>query len=941
MQLGSFTIPPLALAAVVGAGVLVVLVLWGVWRVRRTPAPDPLPVARPDASERPQPSAEDWTGEAAGGPADPPRPARPRTVADVVAERGGDTGPLPGLPVRPDAADTTPPRTAGRHAIRDPDPAHENLRAPADERPDSATLARTRGEEPASSRRGLRPAGSGLDDGVVTARPVRYPAAPRSGWGGFGGRKSGATDRNETTKPEEGRPVPAGTSGSDRGGDDAPRAATGAAGGDSRATAFDAAAPSGTAPTGAGAPSDATGADASHGDESLGGSASATGGGSGAGAAAAAGAALTGAVAAGFAGRSRSTTDSGPDGSAAGTSSSDTAAGPAPGGAAGSPGADVPSPVPRRAGPHGSGSLDAGSTAAAPSDPAPSDTAVAGSTVAGSAPHGQDSSDAGSTGTVAPVVDPRRSTASHDEPSTSERPGPAPADGAAGGTTSGTGSTGTAAEGGPGEPGRPGSGTGPAVGAAAGFAAASGTAAVFAAGRSVASDHGSPDHGGPDHGRPDRERSDPEGSDPEGSDPAGTAQEAPRPGTGQPARSDVDHAGTGTGTGTGVGSAAGGSLGQAPEVAGPGTTGATASSDPATDRITADATGSGVPTADRPGVTTDAGADDDTGAGATAGTTGGATAGATAGAADGTLDGDGAAVGTSVGATGGTAAGAATGAAGGTVAAAAEGATAGATAGSVDGTVPGATAGTADGTLAGAGTIAGAAEGTPAGPGTDPADDAAAGAATGPADDVTDGPAGGPLPPWSAERTVPAHEDLPSDEGTATDDPDTEPDAGPDDVRPTGVGLPRAAVGPARPIGPEPVSRAVQQALAARAVRRARMRRTEDGDGTPNGEQQELPLSVVPSVPTAPAADVDVRDRLLGVLLADPTRAVDAARLLGDSQERIEQLGDVLRRRRADLAGAVRHLHECGLDPVQIGRLANMATADVRTILDGEDAERG
>ncbi|MBC3194093.1 hypothetical protein H7X46_23850 [Pseudonocardia sp. C8] len=192
----------------------------------------------------------------------------------------------------------------------------------------------------------------------------------------------------------------------------------------------------------------------------------------------------------------------------------------------------------------------------------------------------------------------------------------------------------------------------------------------------------------------------------------------------------------------------------------------------------------------------------------------------------------------------------------------------------------------------------------------------------GSADDATR-----PLPPWSVERTVPAHEDLPRDAERG----DVPSAATPPDGVPT--------ISPAWAAGREPVSRAVQQALAARAVQRARMYRGSEGADPATGDQQELPLTVVPSHATAPVADV--RDRLLGVLLADPARAVDAARRLDDSRDRIDQLGDALRRRREDLAGAVRHLHECGLDPVQIGRLSGIPTADVRTILDGEDADRG
>lgn len=188
----------------------------------------------------------------------------------------------------------------------------------------------------------------------------------------------------------------------------------------------------------------------------------------------------------------------------------------------------------------------------------------------------------------------------------------------------------------------------------------------------------------------------------------------------------------------------------------------------------------------------------------------------------------------------------------------------------------------------------------------------------------------GPLPPWSAERTEPASEHLPATSAIpATPAPPVVP------TPPTGAA--------SRPT-PEPVSRAVQQALAARAVQRARLRGTDavvdPQPDVPGGEQQELPLAVVPTAGARTPAAGDAKDRLLGVLLEDPARAVDATERLDDTRDRIAELDEVLRRRRDDLAGAVRRLHECGLDPAQIGRLSGMAVDEVRTILDGEDAER-
>ncbi|MEJ8282004.1 hypothetical protein [Pseudonocardia spirodelae] len=461
MQLGSFTLPPLPAVAVLGAGVLVVLVLWGVWRVRRTPAPAPLPLEPPRSVADPQPSHADWTGEAAGGPADPPPPARARTVADAVAERGADTGPLPRVPAVVGASAAS---AAGRHAAPEPDAPEQPdaLSAPADERPDAATLAR------------------------AAAAPLPAP-----------------------------RPTPR------------PR------------------------PRGAERP------------------------------------------------------DAGAERSAADTD-------------------------------------DRAPAAAAPS------------------------------------------------------------------TTGATATTGTAAD-----------------------------------------------------------------------------------------ATDTD--------------------GDRPEPAWP----------PAPPADTPDATGDATGDADRPSPDR-----------------------------------------------------------------------------------PVARLRIVDDLAA-------------------PADPSAQAPAE-PGDTTQAEPTPGPLPPWSAERAEPAAEDQPASAGTGAADP------GPEAPSPEPA-TPPSGSPPAR-VTPEPVSRAVQQALAARAVQRARLRQTEP-EVDPTGEQQERPPAVVPTA-AAPVTGGDARDRLLGVLLADPARAVDATERLDDSRDRIAELGEVLRRRRDDLAGAVRHLHECGLDPGQIGRLSGMAAADVRTILDGEDAGR-
>ncbi|WP_226361246.1 hypothetical protein [Pseudonocardia sp. ICBG1142] len=543
MQLGSFTVPVLPLAAVLGAGVLVVLVLWGVWRARRTSAPVPLPLEPPRTAADPQPSYADWTGEAAGGPADPPPPARVRTVADVVAERGADTGPLPRVPAYAGAAVAS---GAARHAAPDDDGddggdgSLEALFAPADELPDAATLARGRAPE-----------------ATAAVSLAAVPPASGAGVSGAGAPGAGAPGAGASGAAEEPLPRPRPT----------PR---------SRST--------GLRP-------------ARHTDT----------------------AALTDAAA----------------------------------------------------------------------DRGTADRAAADQNV--------------------PVQD--------------------------------------------------------------------------AAARNV----------------PDRNAADRNAADQDATDQDTANQGAADQDTADQTTTHQDAAGT----------------------SGSPTTPSAPEWPVARLRVVDDLT---------------------------------------------------------------------------------------------DVVAPGPAAAPA------------AAEQTPA------AEDDTVPPTTERTPVDRQDTATGPLPPWSAERTEPASEDLPATSAMpATPTPPSVP------TPPTGFGA------TSRPT-PEPVSRAVQQALAARAVQRARLRGADavvdPQPDLPGGEQQELPLAVVPTAGARTPAAGDAKDRLLGVLLEDPARAVDATERLDDTRDRIAELDEVLRRRRDDLAGAVRRLHECGLDPAQIGRLSGMAVDEVRTILDGEDAER-
>ncbi|OLL98956.1 hypothetical protein Ae706Ps2_3299c [Pseudonocardia sp. Ae706_Ps2] len=565
MQLGSFTVPVLPLVAVLGAGVLVVLVLWGVWRARRTSAPVPLPLEPPRTVADPQPSYADWTGEAAGGPADPPPPARVRTVADVVAERGADTGPLPRVPAYAGAAVAS---GAARHAAPDDDGddggdgSLEALFAPADELPDAATLARGRAPE-------------------ATAAVSLAAVPPASGAG----------------------------------------------------------------VSGAGAPG----------------------------------------------------------------------AGASGGGASGAAGEPLPRPRPtprsRSTGLRTARHTDAAALTDAAADRGTADRAAADQNV--------------------PVQD--------------------------------------------------------------------------------AADRNVPDRNVPGQNAPDRNAADQDAADQDTTNQGAADQDTTNQGA-----ADQD------------------------------TTNQGAADQDAADQSTThqDAAGTSdhpaTPSAPEWPVARLRVVDDLT-----------------------------------------------------------------------DVVAPG-----PDATPA-------AAEQTPAG------DDTATPATERTPVDRQD-TATGPLPPWSAERTEPASEDLPATSAMP--------------ATPVPPAVPTPPTGAASRPTPEPVSRAVQQALAARAVQRARLRGADavvdPQPDLPGGEQQELPLAVVPPAGARTPTAGDAKDRLLGVLIEDPARAVDATERLDDTRDRIAELDEVLRRRRDDLAGAVRRLHECGLDPAQIGRLSGMAVDEVRTILDGEDAER-
>lgn len=99
----------------------------------------------------------------------------------------------------------------------------------------------------------------------------------------------------------------------------------------------------------------------------------------------------------------------------------------------------------------------------------------------------------------------------------------------------------------------------------------------------------------------------------------------------------------------------------------------------------------------------------------------------------------------------------------------------------------------------------------------------------------------------------------------------------------------------------------------------------------PDGETgHPAPPSEPP--PTRPT-HADARDRLLAVLLDDPSRAVDATEELAACLDRLAQLSDAMRREHAALRDALHRLAAAGLRPDQLARLAGMPLSEVLEIL--------
>jgi hypothetical protein len=117
------------------------------------------------------------------------------------------------------------------------------------------------------------------------------------------------------------------------------------------------------------------------------------------------------------------------------------------------------------------------------------------------------------------------------------------------------------------------------------------------------------------------------------------------------------------------------------------------------------------------------------------------------------------------------------------------------------------------------------------------------------------------------------------------------------------------------------VAAVVAQALAVRAA----VDRPAGADAEESAPKPE-PVATV-------ASRVDVRDRLLAVLLDDPVRAVGAAVELETCRGQLERLSEAMQHERESLGDALTQLAGAGLQPEQVAKLASMPVDEVREIL--------
>ncbi|MFC5994503.1 hypothetical protein ACFQE5_09805 [Pseudonocardia hispaniensis] len=122
---------------------------------------------------------------------------------------------------------------------------------------------------------------------------------------------------------------------------------------------------------------------------------------------------------------------------------------------------------------------------------------------------------------------------------------------------------------------------------------------------------------------------------------------------------------------------------------------------------------------------------------------------------------------------------------------------------------------------------------------------------------------------------------------------------------------------------------AVTQAFAARTPA-TRPAATRESGGVPDTAGAEARV-------VAPRGDI--RDRLLEVLLDDPSRAIDAAADLQKALGQLEKLTEAVRQEREVLTSMLRRLADAGLDADQVGRLSGLPVDDVRAML-GTSATR-
>jgi hypothetical protein len=176
--------------------------------------------------------------------------------------------------------------------------------------------------------------------------------------------------------------------------------------------------------------------------------------------------------------------------------------------------------------------------------------------------------------------------------------------------------------------------------------------------------------------------------------------------------------------------------------------------------------------------------------------------------------------------------------------------------------------------------------------------------------------------PAATASTPPEEPDMTDSHGESQEPDEPRKDEKADSEAPAAGSIPHARPKVSVAGSSRTVAAAVAQALAVRAAVDRPAGSEAAQESTPRAE----PVATV-------ASRVDVRDRLLAVLLDDPVRAVGAAVELETCRGQLERLSEAVRHERKSLGDALTQLAGAGLRPDQLAKLAGLPVDDVQEML--------